>query len=156
MAHWKNESVLGRAGILPKVRAKGITPDFMMWRRPGGEPVKILQGLKDAHPMSTVICPVITLSRLLYEELRAFESLASVRFGHQVASAGQDGKCAWIVLQDGQRLGADYVVGCDGASSAVRKSLFGKTFPGKTWDKMIVGTDVSVNSKSALVLVGFN
>jgi 2-polyprenyl-6-methoxyphenol hydroxylase-like FAD-dependent oxidoreductase len=37
---------------------------------------------------------------------------------------------------------ADYVVGCDG-DSIVRRKLFGEmVFPGFTWDKQIVATNV--------------
>jgi 2-polyprenyl-6-methoxyphenol hydroxylase-like FAD-dependent oxidoreductase len=37
----------------------------------------------------------------------------------------------------------DYVVGCDGANSTVRRKLFGEmVFPGFTWDEQIVATNV--------------
>lgn len=38
---------------------------------------------------------------------------------------------------------ADYIVGCDGANSIVRRNLFGDmVFPGFTWDKQIVATSM--------------
>lgn len=40
------------------------------------------------------------------------------------------------------RIEGDYLVGCDGAMSQVRRSLFGSEFPRKTWDAQIVTTDV--------------
>jgi 2-polyprenyl-6-methoxyphenol hydroxylase-like FAD-dependent oxidoreductase len=41
-------------------------------------------------------------------------------------------------------LGADYVLGCAGANSQVRKSLFGgKNFPGETLHSQIIATNVS-------------
>ena len=73
-----------------------------------------------------------------------FSDLIDIRFNHKVIGTGQDearGK-AWIDVEIGkdeeerrnERLEADYVVGCDGSSSAVRKSLFGKEWPGQTFD----------------------
>lgn len=72
----------------------------------------------------------------------------SFKWRHEVINSGQDEKSAWLVVkdQDGmeQRLSGDYVVGCDGGSSQVRKSLFGeRAFPGITWDTQFVATDVS-------------
>lgn len=42
-----------------------------------------------------------------------------------------------------EKFSADYIVGCDGASSQIRRSLFGNLdFPGRTWDEQIVATNV--------------
>ncbi len=67
-----------------------------------------------------------------------------VRFNHKVLDAGEDegsGK-AWLDVEVGgegeekrkERMEADYVVGCDGSGSAVRRSLFGREWPGLTFD----------------------
>lgn len=45
----------------------------------------------------------------------------------------------------------DWIVGCEGANSGVRRSLFGSSFPGKTWDAQIVATNVSLGSQSKCV-----
>ena len=70
-----------------------------------------------------------------------------VRWGRKVVAVGQDGKRAWVECEteDGgrERFEGDYVVGCDGANSAVRKGLFGAEFPGFTWDEQIIATNVS-------------
>jgi len=40
-------------------------------------------------------------------------------------------------------MAADYVIGCDGANSKVRRSLFGDwNFPGFTWGEQIVATNL--------------
>lgn len=75
------------------------------------------------------------------------KGLIDVRFNHRVVDCGQDGEKAWVdvdVGEEGQekrreRFEGDYVVGCDGASSAVRKSLFGHEWSGQTFAcKLIV------------------
>jgi 2-polyprenyl-6-methoxyphenol hydroxylase-like FAD-dependent oxidoreductase len=69
-----------------------------------------------------------------------------------VVGVGQDAEGAWCEVEvqvegkpEGRRelVRGDYVVGCDGANSAVRKSLFGDEFPGFTWDAQIIATNVS-------------
>lgn len=61
---------------------------------------------------------------------------------------GQSEDKSWVEVQTGnelKRLEVDYIVGCDGANSQIRKSLFGDwNFPSKTWDEQIVATNVSV------------
>lgn len=76
----------------------------------------------------------------------------SVHFSHKVITAGQDVKKAWVEVNSGagtgpKRIEGDYVIGCDGAGSSVRKSLYGEDFPGYTWQKQLVATNV--RSKSA-------
>ncbi|KAL0260072.1 hypothetical protein SLS55_005817 [Diplodia seriata] len=78
----------------------------------------------------------------------------SVVWGARVVGVGEEegekGR-AWVDVEvvgdEGEkrveRRYADYVVGCDGASSAVRRKLFGeKEFPGRTWDEQIVAANV--------------
>ncbi|KAF4463030.1 Para-nitrophenol 4-monooxygenase [Fusarium albosuccineum] len=59
---------------------------------------------------------------------------------------GQDADYAWVDVdtpQGKQRLEAQYIVGCDGASSTVRRELLGReAMPGFTWDKQLVAADV--------------
>lgn len=72
-----------------------------------------------------------------------YKDLIEVRFEHKVTGTGQDEKRrkAWVDVEIGnddsekkqQRIEADYVIGCDGAASAVRRSLFGRDWPGQTF-----------------------
>lgn len=133
--------MLQRANVLSKIREKGLSPDSMTWRKLDGTPISALTGLNSGHDRGGVIYPVEDLTRLLYEELCQYDC-ATVLFGHKVVSVGQSEGTAWVEFDDGKKLEADFVVGCDGANSSVRKALFGKNFPGKTWDKMIMGTNV--------------
>ena len=91
--------------------------------------------------------PVYELSCVLFEELQKHSS-ATVHWGQQVVSVGQGNDKAWIEIEGGKRLEADYIVGCDGGSSVVRKTLFGSSFPGKTWDCIIVATNVRMTKLS--------
>ncbi|MCJ1424708.1 hypothetical protein MMC29_002596, partial [Sticta canariensis] len=70
-----------------------------------------------------------------------------LKWSHRVVDVGQDENSAWVVIkeQDGteKRISGDFLCGCDGGTSQVRKSLLGeKRFPGKTWDVQFVATDV--------------
>ncbi|KAL2256729.1 hypothetical protein VTK26DRAFT_1218 [Humicola hyalothermophila] len=72
-----------------------------------------------------------------------------VSWEHRVVGVGQDDEGAWVeVMVKGEGgeerkevIKADYVVGCDGANSAVRKALFGNEFPGFTWEEQIIATN---------------
>ena len=72
---------------------------------------------------------------------------ATVTWSRKVVGVRQDDGRAWVEVEtpDGkERMEADFIVGCDGANSQVRKSLFGeKSFPGFTWNEQIVATNVS-------------
>jgi 2-polyprenyl-6-methoxyphenol hydroxylase-like FAD-dependent oxidoreductase len=89
---------------------------------------------------------------------RAKECGATIEWEHKVVGVGQDGDKVWAEVEakgeDGQtvkkRVEGDYLVGCDGANSTVRKSLFGSEFPGYTWDAQIIATNVSWSRLSRL------
>lgn len=135
--------MLRRAGVLQRVQEQGLLPDHMFWRRPDGSIISSLDGLNTKSKAGGfVMLPVYELSCLLLEELQKQQS-ATIHWGQKAVSAGQDNSTAWIQIEDGKRFEADYVVGCDGGSSIVRKSLFGRNFPGKTWDCIIVATNVT-------------
>lgn len=59
------------------------------------------------------------------------ELLVPIHRGHEVSDIAQDDSGVHIRLVDGQRLRADYLVGCDGGRSLIRKAA-GIDFPG--WD----------------------
>ena len=69
-----------------------------------------------------------------------------VSWEHKVTGLGQDENKAWVDVETPQgntKVEADYIIGCDGANSQIRKSLFGNEYPGFTWDAQIVATNVS-------------
>jgi 3-(3-hydroxy-phenyl)propionate hydroxylase len=91
------------------------------------------------HPYR-VQCEQSKLTRILYEQMRSHPQFEIV-FGSTVKAVSQDGSGVHISIErDGkteQRFGR-YLIGADGASSAVRRSL-GIEFEGFTWpDRLLV------------------
>jgi rifampicin monooxygenase len=72
--------------------------------------------------------PQPTTDRLLAE--RAVELGAEIRRGHEVTGLEQDADGVTAELADGTRLHAEWLVGCDGGRSQVRR-LLGVGFPGE-------------------------
>ncbi|KAK4234217.1 hypothetical protein C8A03DRAFT_18836 [Achaetomium macrosporum] len=163
-SHYTAESCMefDRAGILDEVRAQGFTPDGVSWRRLDDERKTRLVMLRNAinGPDSEegryrMVClPLHKLGKIL--ERRVLEQPgAEIKYGHRVVEIGEDkerGK-AWVRVEKEFEGGgetreeevreADYVVGCDGANSTIRRKLFGEmVFPGFTWDKQIVATNM--------------
>jgi 2-polyprenyl-6-methoxyphenol hydroxylase-like FAD-dependent oxidoreductase len=67
----------------------------------------------------------------LFDRVEATEHV-SLQWGHAAVGIGQDGDGAWVEVEPAdsgarRRVGASYVVGCDGANSTVRE-LLGMTF----------------------------
>ena len=139
---------LRTAGVIDEIRKDGFDPVIMCWRKLDGT---FLAGMDNSlmndDPDRLACMPLAQLDRLLYQNAIAQPSL-QVFFNHKVVGLGQDTEKAWVDVEtpEGQkRLEADYIVGCDGASSTVRRKLYGaKDFPGYTWDKQIVATNASV------------
>lgn len=83
--------------------------------------------------------------KIIFDHL-AEQPTAEVKMLHRVTNVGQDNNRAWVNVttpNGEEKLEADYIVGCDGANSQVRRSLFGDSeFPGWSWDKQIIATNV--------------
>lgn len=135
-------SVLRRAGVLDKIRQRGLVPDSFTWRKLDGSVINQLKGLnRNNDHGGFVILPVYDLACLFYEEIQQLPNV-KVHWGHKVVTTGQDQTSAWVDCENGQTFRADFVVGCDGGRSTIRKSLFGRSFPGETLDSIIVATNV--------------
>jgi 2-polyprenyl-6-methoxyphenol hydroxylase-like FAD-dependent oxidoreductase len=142
--------ILNGAGIGDELRSKGLLVDTVAWRRLDGS---YIAGLNHAtekdSPDRMVALPLNEVAQLLKDHGAKSPSL-SYLFNHSVISIGQDESKAWINALDKTTekevlLEADYIVGCDGANSIIRRSLFGDMgFPGRTWDEQIVATNVSL------------
>ena len=126
---------------------RGLIPQDLSWRKFNGDYIAGLAGLDSLDPKldPTVVLPVGSLSLLLIEELSK-EPCATIHWEHKVVNVGQDAVQAWFEVDhngEAKQLCADFVIGCDGAGSGVRKSLFGGRFPGYTWNTQLVALNVS-------------
>ncbi|KAI1623585.1 hypothetical protein EDD37DRAFT_429969 [Exophiala viscosa] len=136
---------LRRAGVADEMREQGFFPNGVSWRKIDGT---FLAGinveLTSDDPDRMTCLPLNKLGKILYEHISR-EPTATVSWGHKVVGLGQDDDKAWVDVETPQgpkKLEAEYIIGCDGANSQIRRSLFGDfEFPGKTWDEQIVATN---------------
>lgn len=139
---------LRRAGLMGDVMRQAFVPDGVSWRLLG-EPFTEVCAVAAENPpgRETIISlPLDELLPIMVDHLARYPA-GRVLLNHEVLAIGQDADRAWVDVQtpEGEkRFEADYVVGCDGANSKIRRELFGNSFPGFTWDKQIVATNVSL------------
>ncbi|CAK7207829.1 hypothetical protein SEUCBS139899_010644 [Sporothrix eucalyptigena] len=140
--------VLNFAGVGDKMREKGFAPGNVAWRKLDGTFIAGMDNESQKDSLERMIAlPLDQLGRVLYDHSKKFLSIKYL-FNHKVTSIGHNEKTAWVNVEitgSGKetRFEADYIVGCDGANSIIRRSLFGDwEFPGRTWDEQIVATNV--------------
>lgn len=91
-----------------------------------------------------IVLPVHLLAQLIHQEVKAFENV-KIYWNHKFISLHQTESKAIVTAESEGHVkcfSGDFVVGSDGAGSEVRKALFGKSFPGRSWDVQIVATNV--------------
>ncbi|KAI5865754.1 FAD/NAD(P)-binding domain-containing protein [Durotheca rogersii] len=140
---------LRRAGVIDEIRRRGMSPTTMCWRR--FEDHSLIAGMDgsvladvDGEDLRMACLVLDQLDELLLEVFLSKYS-GKISWRHRVTGVGQDAERAWADVEtpDGpKRVYGDYIVGCDGATSQVRKSLFGDEYPGFTWERQIVATNV--------------
>ncbi|KAI1612541.1 hypothetical protein EDD36DRAFT_239588 [Exophiala viscosa] len=145
-AHYAPSAVyeLERAGVLDEVKAKGIHPDAVCWRHPDGSFIAGIKSRFDIpHPM--VCLPLDQLDVILLQHFEA-QPTAEVLWKHKVESIDQNDNEARVHVDSPngkQTFTADFIVGCDGANSQIRRSLFGDlNYPGETLQSQIIATNV--------------
>jgi 2-polyprenyl-6-methoxyphenol hydroxylase-like FAD-dependent oxidoreductase len=144
--------VFRRAGILDDIRAASIESfPTICWRRVadgGSKLVQVDMSCIADHPDRMTILQLGHIIQIMYRHcIERGKGLIDVRFRHRVVSVGQDAEKAWADVEVGEekemkRFEADYVIGCDGATSAVRRSLFGREWPGQTFDYRFIVQNV--------------
>jgi len=89
--------------------------------------------------------PLNFLGQVMMEHLAKYPS-AKILWSHEVIGIEEGENQATVIAKTAEgekRYIGDYVVGCDGANSKIRRSLFGDwNFPGFTWEEQIVATNV--------------
>ncbi len=116
--------ILDQRGIADRVLAAGSPVQVHSY----GNTVLDLEGFPTRHPYA------LALWQNRFEQLlEAWADELGVRIarGRAISGVAQDAEGVWIDLDDGSRLRAGYLVGCDGGRSLVRKAA-GIGFPG--WD----------------------
>ncbi|KAH8812372.1 hypothetical protein F5884DRAFT_785200 [Xylogone sp. PMI_703] len=137
---------LVRAGVAHEIREKGFVPGAVAWRKLDGTIIAKLENKAEPGDiLNEILClPLNQLGQILLRHVSEQPS-AKVSWSHKVVGLGQDDEKAWVDVETpegNKRLEAQYIVGCDGANSQVRRSLFGDfNFPGKTWDEQLVATN---------------
>lgn len=138
---------LARAGVLDDVVAEGFKPDKAAWRKLDTTFIAgcSLGGVLGDYPYRMVVLPLDRLDKLLYQHAQKYSN-AKVKFNHKVTDVGSDADGAWIDVETpsgSERLQADYVIGTDGATSTVRRCMFGEgSFAGETLDAQIIASNV--------------
>jgi 2-polyprenyl-6-methoxyphenol hydroxylase-like FAD-dependent oxidoreductase len=136
---------LRRAGVLDEILSLGFVPNGVAWRKLDGTLLAAMTPESVPEENRVVCLPLDKMSKIVYAHLEK-EKSAEVKWGHKVMGIGQDEERAWVKIEtkEGPRtLYADYIVGCDGGNSQIRRSLFGDmAFPGRTWNEQIVASNV--------------
>ncbi|WP_158970570.1 FAD-dependent oxidoreductase [Chachezhania sediminis] len=133
--------MLAEFGIIQPMLDQGRIADRIQYRATDGRVLAEFDHalLGDATPYPFRLhLEQHVVSRLLLEELKK-SPLATLRFGAEAVTVGSDDTAAWVDTFDtargAERFEADYVIGSDGAHSAVREGLgigmTGTDYPGK-------------------------
>src|SRR5580700_2296671 len=123
--HARSIEIMDQRGLLERFLALG--QEYPLGGFFAGISKPAPERLDTAHPYVLGIPQNIT-DRLLAEH--AAEVGAGIRRGRELVALSQDEDGVTAELADGTRLGARYLVGCDGGRSTVRK-LLGVGFPGE-------------------------
>ncbi|PSN68068.1 FAD/NAD(P)-binding domain-containing protein [Corynespora cassiicola Philippines] len=137
---------LRRSGILEEIQKQALMPNSVVWRDSDGNVLAELPQSAVASKDRVVSLPLNSVVKILYDAVCA-QPTARVDFSHTVTEVSQDDDEAWVRVrtephEQDVKISASYIVGCDGASSIVRHSLFESEFPGFTWDLWLVATNV--------------
>lgn len=101
---------------------------------------------------ATTVLPVGELAKVMVQALET-EGVTPIWGQKAVGVGGQEdgAQTAYVDVEvagqsETRRIEADFVVGCDGGNSGVRRCLFGREgFPGYTWEEQIVATNTCID-----------
>jgi 2-polyprenyl-6-methoxyphenol hydroxylase-like FAD-dependent oxidoreductase len=139
-----------RAGILDDIRSESITSfPSICWRnvRTGERLTGIDLSVVNNELDRMTVLPLNEILQVMFRHCREkYSDLVEVRFNHKVVDIGQDATKAWAIVEvstPGEEkktatFEADYLIGCDGGQSTVRKCLFQRTWPGETFKSQLL------------------
>jgi 2-polyprenyl-6-methoxyphenol hydroxylase-like FAD-dependent oxidoreductase len=133
--HARTLELLDARGMADEIVQRGL-PIYEVAPAPGA--VLNLRELRSRYPM-VLIAPQSLTEHVL--TARAEQLGVETVYGAKVIGLEQDGEGVNVRLADGSTERAGYVVGCDGAHSAVRR-LLGIHFVGKQYETHILLADV--------------
>lgn len=137
--HARTLELLDSRGLADALIPRGV-PVYEVAPAPGA--VLDLRKLDSTYPM-LLIAPQSGTERVL--EARAVQLGVQFAWGVEVTGLVQDASGVTVGLSDGTFLRTKYVVGCDGAHSAVR-GLVGVDFVGKQYETHILLADVRTST----------
>jgi 2-polyprenyl-6-methoxyphenol hydroxylase-like FAD-dependent oxidoreductase len=135
--HARTLELLDSRGMAEELLLRGV-PIYEVAPAPGA--VLDLTKLDSRYPM-LLIAPQSATERVL--EARAVQLGAQFSWGVEVVGLTQDADGVTVDLGDGTTLRTKFVVGCDGAHSAVRR-LVGVDFVGSQYETHILLADVKM------------
>jgi 2-polyprenyl-6-methoxyphenol hydroxylase-like FAD-dependent oxidoreductase len=145
--------VFRKAGLMDDIRKASIESfPSICWRKTSTHEKLTgidLSVIKD-HPDRMTILPLNSLVQIMYRHcMEKTDGRVEVKFKHEVVNLGQDETQAWVDVKvndsiETTRLEADYLIGCDGSKSVVRHCLFGRNWPGVTFDCHLLVQNVSI------------
>ncbi len=142
--HWCVLEVLDKLGVRQDAEAAGILVRGNDFRRPAtGEVVSISQNaIAGIAPFPyNLNLGQDRLGRIAVDHLDRLPN-ATIRWNTGVSSVQNDADGgATVTLDSGDTLHADWVIGADGARSAVRQAV-SPAFEGFTWDERFVATNI--------------
>ncbi|MFE1168303.1 rifampin monooxygenase [Nocardiopsis sp. NPDC058789] len=147
--HARSIEIMDQRGLLDRFLEHGTR--YPLGGFFAGIPAPAPEGLDSAHAYVLGIPQPVT-DRLLTEH--AVELGARVRRGAEVVGLEQDEHGVGVVLADGTRPRARYLVGCDGGRSTVRR-LLGVDFPGEpsTSETLLGEMEVSASPETVAAVV---
>ncbi|MGW4589684.1 FAD-dependent monooxygenase [Amycolatopsis thermoflava] len=113
-----------RMGVLPALAERHITPDKMVYVKPGGQtrfevPGQTVRAMLGQRALNILRGDI---EDVLYTAIR---DTVEIRFGTTVTAVAQDADGVDVTLSDGTVERADLLVGADGLHSTTRKLVFG-------------------------------
>jgi 4-nitrocatechol/4-nitrophenol 4-monooxygenase len=144
--HSPTVALLDRLGLLDEARERGILKQDYQYRCPDGTVIaqmdmSVIAGDTD-HPYNLHLGQHL-LAALTLEHLER-TGLGDMRFGHRVVSVTQNAERVVVTVETPNglgELGTRWLVGADGARSAVREAL-GLGFEGMTWPERFVAVNI--------------